>query len=52
MITITESDMEFGPYHDEDIFEIEKSELLKRCNGVKTVEFIHAGAKNTLILYR
>lgn len=48
MITITESGMDFGPYHDEDIFEIEKSELLNRCNGIKTVEFVYRKRNNIL----
>lgn len=48
MITITESGMEFGPYQDEDIFQIEKSKLLNQCNGIKTVEFVYRRKKNIL----
>lgn len=41
MINIRESEMNFGDFHEEDLFEIEKSELLKSLGeGVKTVEFI------------
>lgn len=43
MVVINESDMQFGDYPDDDIFNIEKSCFYKkRClsNGVKTCEFI------------
>lgn len=48
MITVTESGMAFGPYQADDIFEIEKSELLNRCNGIKTVEFVYRRKNNVL----
>jgi hypothetical protein len=38
--TINESDMSFGPYEDDDCFEIESSALYRRIkDGVKMVEF-------------
>lgn len=40
MDAFVESEMTFGPYRDECIFRIEKSKLLQKCDGVKTVEFI------------
>lgn len=43
-----ESGMMFGPFNDFEIFMIEKSKLLQKCNGVKTVEFIYRKTKNML----
>lgn len=41
MKIITESEMNFGEYKEENLFEIEKSDLLKSLGeGIKTVEFI------------
>lgn len=43
MITITESEMTFGPFPEENVFQIEKSPCynkLWKCWGVKTCEFI------------
>jgi hypothetical protein len=48
MISVDESGMRFGPYEERDLFRIEKSELLRRCNGIKTVEFIYKKKKNIL----
>lgn len=48
MEVIEESGMTFGPFHDWEIFLIEKSQLLQKCNGVKTVEFIYRKTKNKL----
>lgn len=50
MISITESEMDFGDFHEEDLFEIEKSELLKSLGaGIKTVEFILLGVNKNII---
>lgn len=50
MISIRESEMNFGDFHEEDLFEIEKSELLKSLGeGVKTVEFILLGVNKNII---
>lgn len=40
MDAFVESEMTFGPFRDECIFRIEKSKLLQKCDGVKTVEFV------------
>lgn len=40
MDSFVESGMTFGPFPDDRIFRIEKSTLLQKCNGIKTVEFI------------
>lgn len=41
MKTITESEMDFGRYEEENLFEIENSQILKSLGeGIKTVEFI------------
>lgn len=41
MVKITESKMVFGPYDEEDVFEIEKSELNQMAGeGINTVEFM------------
>lgn len=43
MITITESEMTFGPFPEENVFQIEKSpcyDKLWKCRGVKPCEFI------------
>lgn len=41
MITIRESGMAFGPYDERDIFEIEKSGLIRSIQpGVKSAEFV------------
>lgn len=40
MDAFVESEMTFGPFPDDRIFRIERSKLLNKCDGVKTVEFI------------
>lgn len=40
-LSIAESGMIFGPYEDQDVFVIEKSAMLKRCIGIRTVEFVY-----------
>ena len=41
MVEITESKMVFGPYSEDDVFEIEKSELNQMAgDGISTVEFM------------
>lgn len=41
MITITESDMNFGPYEEEDVFYIENSKIYNKIkNKVKIAEFV------------
>lgn len=49
MDAFVESGMTFGPFLDSQIFRIEKSEMLKRCNGIKTVEFIYHKKKYVLM---
>ena len=49
MEPIIESDMQFGPYSDDEVFWIEKSRLYTRRlepNGVKCCEFILNRGKN------
>lgn len=49
MVAITESNMVFGDFDDDKIFEIEKSKLHKNVgNGVKVVEFILIKDENNL----
>jgi hypothetical protein len=48
MKAFVESEMTFGPYSDDDFFYIEKSHMLKKCQGVKTVEFIFHPKKSLL----
>jgi hypothetical protein len=48
MKAFVESGMTFGPYSDDDFFYIEKSQMLKKCQGVKTVEFIFHPKKSLL----
>jgi hypothetical protein len=43
-----ESGMTFGPYSDDEFFYIEKSKMLKKCQGIKTVEFIFHPKKSLL----
>ena len=40
MISIRESEMEFGPFAEDTVYQIEKSRLHESVNNVKTVEFI------------
>ena len=48
MDTFVESGMTFGPFDDTKIFHIEKSKMLKNCEGIKTVEFIYHKRKYVL----
>jgi len=48
MEAFVESEMTFGPYLDDDFFYIEKSRMLKKCHGIKTVEFIFHPKKSLL----
>ena len=48
MVKIVESGMVFGPFQDWEVFRIEQSRLLQKCNGSKTVEFIYRKKKNML----
>lgn len=49
MEAFVESGMTFGPFRDWEVFLIEKSKLLQRCNSAKTVEFIYR--KSNTMLY-
>lgn len=49
MDAFIESGMTFGPFNDSQIFYIEKSKMLKRCNGIKSVEFIYHKKKTVLM---
>lgn len=44
MVTITESSMSFGPFDEQNVFHIEKSEhlqsLQKNCNSIQIAEFL------------
>lgn len=48
MEAFVESGMTFGPYSDDEFFYIEKSKMLKKCQGIKTVEFIFHPKKSLL----
>jgi hypothetical protein len=49
-VTITESGMDFGKFEVDNLFHIEKSDLLKSLGkGIKTVEFITKGGKDNII---
>lgn len=48
MITIKESGMEFGPFDESQVYHIEKSQLYKKTQNVKTVEFILNIGTNSL----
>lgn len=48
MDAFVESKMTFGPYSDDDFFYIEKSHMLKKSQGIKTVEFIFHPRKSLL----
>ena len=50
MKTIKESDMDFGGFHEKDLFHIEESELFRSLGeGIKTVEFIWLGQNKNII---
>lgn len=49
MISFVESGMNFGEFDDANVFRIEKSHLLQRCQGVQTVEFIWKKKKTKLV---
>lgn len=49
MIQINESDMLFGDFEEESVFQIENSKLHKNVgNGIKVVEFILLSIENEL----
>ncbi len=49
MVEITESKMVFGPYENDTVYHIEKSNLHNSiCSGIKTVEFILYSKPKTL----
>ena len=39
MITVRESGLEFGPFHEKDLFRVEKSPYVSRLQGIKACEF-------------
>lgn len=50
MKDIYESEMKFGSFSEMDLFEIEKSQLLKKLGkGIKSVEFILLNKKRNII---
>lgn len=49
MDAFVESGMTFGPFNDADVFRIEKSKLLEKCAGTKTVEFIWKKKKTVMV---
>lgn len=50
MSTIVESDMVFGEYEEDNLFEIEKSNIYANVgSGIKTVEFILKHKENDII---
>lgn len=51
-ITIEESDAIFGPFHEADLFHIEKSEILEKLgSNIKTVEFVVVRKDNKALLF-
>lgn len=48
MNSFVESGMTFGPFRDETVFLIEKSQMMRACTRVMTVEFIWHRKKNVL----
>lgn len=49
MQPFVESGMTFGPFDDEKIFYIEKSKMLKHCQGIRPVEFVYHKKKYVLM---
>lgn len=53
MKDIYESEMKFGSFSEMDLFEIEKSQLLKKLGkGIKSVEFILLNKKRNIIFWK
>lgn len=51
-ITIEESGSIFGPFHEADLFHIEKSEILEKLgSNIKTVEFVVVRKDNKALLF-
>lgn len=49
MKTFMESGMTFGPFQESQVFGIEQSRMLSRCQGIKSVEFIYHKKKYVLM---
>lgn len=50
MMTILESEMNFGPFEEDSLFQIEDSEIYKELgDGIRTVEFILRYTKDSII---
>ena len=50
MKVITESEMDFGPFDEKNLFHIEESRIYKDLGtGIKTVEFILKYSENSIV---